>query len=104
MKATSFLGGVEVFQIIIQVIRSKFVAVLLGPTGMGIVGLLSSTISLITGFTAFGIRTSAIKNIAEAHGTGNETRISTVITVLPVRLRPNSESDVSQGFLVVNNV
>ena len=43
MKATSLFGGVQIFQIIISVIRSKFVAILLGPSGMGIVGLLAST-------------------------------------------------------------
>ncbi len=33
MKATSIFGGVQVFQIIIQIIRSKFVALYLGPMG-----------------------------------------------------------------------
>ncbi len=82
MKATSLFGGVQVFQIIIQVIRSKFVAVLLGPAGMGIVGLLTSTLGLIAGITNFGLSTSAVKDIAEAHGTENETRVATVIIVL----------------------
>ena len=43
VKATSLFGGVQFFQIIISVIRSKFVAILLGPAGMGIVGLLTAT-------------------------------------------------------------
>jgi len=34
VKATSLFGGVQVFNIIISIIRSKFIAVLLGPTGM----------------------------------------------------------------------
>ena len=82
MKATSLFGGVQVFQIIIQVIRSKFIAVLLGPSGMGIVGLLSSTLGLIAGLTNFGIGTSAVKNIAEANSTGDETRIAKVVVVM----------------------
>lgn len=82
MKATSIFGGVQVFQIIIQIIKSKFVAVLLGPEGMGIVGLLTSTLGLMSGLTNFGLGTSAVKNIAEANGTGNSTRISTVVTVV----------------------
>lgn len=82
MAATSLFGGVQVFQIIIQIIRSKFVAVLLGPAGMGIVGLLTSTLGLISGLTNFGLGTSAVKDIAEARSTENETRISTVIIVL----------------------
>jgi len=82
MKATSVFGGVQVFQILIRIIRSKFIAVLLGPTGMGIAGLLSATSGLIAGLTNFGLGTSAVKNIAAAHGSGNETRVSTVATVI----------------------
>jgi len=82
MKATSIFGGVQVFQIIIQIIRSKFIAILLGPIGMGIAGLLTTTTNFIGVLADFGLGTSAVKDIAAAHGTGNETRISTVATVL----------------------
>jgi len=82
MKATSLFGGVQVFQIIIQIIKSKFVAVLLGPTGMGIMGLLNSTTDLISNMTNFGLRTSAVKDIAAAYGTNDEKRIVFVVTVI----------------------
>lgn len=82
MKATSLFGGVQVFQIIISVVRSKFVAILLGPSGMGIVGLLTSTTGLVAGLTNFGLGTSAIKNISEASATEDEHRISKVISVM----------------------
>lgn len=81
MKATSIFGGVQVFQILIQIIRSKFIAVLLGPNGIGILGLLSSTTGLISGLTSFGLGTSAVKDIAAAHGNGDKTRISIVTLV-----------------------
>lgn len=81
-KATTLFGGVQAFQIIITIVRSKFVAILLGPTGMGIVGLLTSTTGLITGLTNFGLGTSAVKDISEANGTQDEKRISTVINVM----------------------
>lgn len=82
MKATSLFGGVQVFNIIISIIRSKFIAVLLGPAGMGIVGLLNSTTGLIAGITNFGLSTSAIRDISASEATGNQTRISVVVTVL----------------------
>lgn len=82
MKATSLFGGVQVFQIIISIVRSKFVALLLGPAGMGIVGLLTSTTGLVAGLTNFGLGTSAIKNISEANATGDEQRVATVIAVM----------------------
>ena len=71
MKATSIFGGVQVYNIIISVIRSKFIAVLLGPTGMGISGLLTSTTGLIGNITNLGLSTSAVKNVAAANASGD---------------------------------
>lgn len=82
LKATSIFGGVQVFNIIVSIIRSKFIAILLGPTGMGISGLLTSTTGLTSALTNFGLGTSAVKNVAAAGATSNDTRISTVVTVL----------------------
>jgi len=82
MKATSLFGGVQVFNILIAIIRSKVVAVLLGPTGMGIIGLLNATTGMLSSLTNFGIGVSAVKNVSEAHSKGNETRIATIIIVL----------------------
>lgn len=82
MKATSIFGGVQVFQIIISIVRSKFIAILLGPTGIGINSLLNSSTGLIAGLTNFGLGTSAVKNVAAAHGTGDLKRVSIVVKVL----------------------
>ncbi len=81
MKATSLFGGVQVFNIIIAIIRSKIIAVLLGPAGMGIVGLLTSTTGLVSSLTNFGLGTSAIRDIAAANESGNQHRINKVVTV-----------------------
>jgi len=82
LKATSIFGGVQVFKIIIAVITSKVIALLLGPVGMGIIGLFNSTISLISGLTNFGLGTSAVKDVAAASATENDTRIATIVKVL----------------------
>lgn len=81
-KATAIFGGVKIFQIIISIIRSKIIAVLLGPTGMGISGLLTSTINLIGTVSNLGLGTSSVKNVAEANATGNNVRISMIIIIL----------------------
>lgn len=81
-KATSLFGGVQVYQILIQIIRSKIVAVLLGPSGFGIAGLYSSAIDLIKQVTSLGISQSAVRDVSEANGTGNIKRISRTVTIL----------------------
>lgn len=81
-KATSLFGGVQVYQILIGVIKSKFIAILLGPAGMGIQGLYQSTLDLIKSLSAFGLEQSAIRDISEANGSGDNQQIGkTVATV-----------------------
>lgn len=82
LKATSIFGSVQVFSILISIIRSKIIAVLLGPIGIGVEGLFNSTIGLISGITNFGLETSSIKNVAAANSTGDKIKIATIVTVL----------------------
>lgn len=81
-KSTAIFGGVQVFNILIQLIRSKLIAVILGPSGMGLFGLLNSTLSLISNLSNFGLGISAVKNISHANSTGDQKKISTTIIIL----------------------
>ncbi|MFA6275986.1 MAG: oligosaccharide flippase family protein [Pedobacter sp.] len=80
-KATSIFGGVQVVNILILVIRSKFIAVLLGPAGMGVASLLISTTNFLSSLTHFGLGSSAVKNVAVANGTGDEHKLGQTIAV-----------------------
>ena len=81
-KATSLFGGVQVYQILIQIIKSKFVAILLGPSGIGIMGLYTSGLQFIQQLTNFGLASSAVRDVAEANGSGDSLRISKTIKVV----------------------
>jgi len=81
-KATSLFGGVQVLQILIGIVRVKFVAVLLGTTGVGIMGLLNAPVELIISITGLGIAFSAVRDIAEAHGSGDQKKIAVAIKTL----------------------
>lgn len=81
-KATSLFGGVQVFNILIGIIRVKFVAILLGTTGVGIMGLLNAPLELIVSITGLGIAFSAVRDISEAHVKGNGKDISNTIITL----------------------
>lgn len=81
MKATSLFGGVQVLNIIIAIVRSKFIAVLLGPLGMGIAGLLNSTTNFVGTVTNFGLGVSAVRDVAAASSTNDEERIAKTVTV-----------------------
>ena len=81
-KATSLFGGVQAYQILIGVIKSKFVAVLLGPMGMGIQGLYQSAIQLIQSFSSLGLSQSAVRDVSEANGSGDSKRIGLTVAVV----------------------
>jgi O-antigen/teichoic acid export membrane protein len=80
-KSTSLFGAVQIFNIIIAITRSKFIAVLLGPIGMGIAGLLNSTTGLIGALTNFGLGTSAVKNVAAANAKGDNEYVAKIVTI-----------------------
>jgi len=80
-KATSLFGGVQVFQILVTILRSKIIAVLLGPAGMGISGLFNSATGTVSWLTSMGLDTSAVKNISEANAKEDEERVGLVISV-----------------------
>ncbi len=78
-KATSIFGGVQVFNILIGIIRSKIVAVLLGTSGYGFMGLLNAPIGFITNLTGLGISFSAVRDISAANETGDQVKLSTTL-------------------------
>ena len=82
MKATSLFGGVQVFNILISVIRSKAIALLVGPIGFGVIGLLNSTLRIIGDFTKVGLDTSAVKEISEQNTQADNSKVSEIISVL----------------------
>ncbi len=82
IKATSIFGSVQVIIILISIVRSKFIAVLLGPIGIGISGMLTATTGILSGLTNFGLGTSAVRDISTAYDSGNIKRIAIVANVL----------------------
>jgi O-antigen/teichoic acid export membrane protein len=79
VKATSIFGGVQVFTILISMVRTKFVAVLLGMTGVGIINLLNSPLIFITGLTGLGISYSVIRDISQSAEKGDENKLARTI-------------------------
>jgi O-antigen/teichoic acid export membrane protein len=82
LNATSLFGGVQFINIIISLVRSKVIALLIGPFGMGISSLLLSTMRLINGITNLGLERSAVKDISLANNESNQQDIGKTISVL----------------------
>lgn len=82
IKATGIIGGAQFISILIGVVRTKIIAILLGPAGVGITGMLQSIIDLVRNLTGFGLNYSAVKDIAEADASEDNAKINKIITVL----------------------
>ena len=82
LKYTSIFGGVQGLNILISLVRNKIVALLLGPSGMGLISLFNSTIQLLSQATNLGISFSAVRNVSELINAGDEARITHFIKVV----------------------
>ena len=82
LKATSIFGGVQIVTIFFSIIRTKFAAVLLGPAGMGIVGLFSSTIDFFGAATNFGLSTAGVRSLAEVSNDENQVKTGRTISIV----------------------
>jgi O-antigen/teichoic acid export membrane protein len=82
LKATGVFGMMQVMKMIISIIGSKFVAVFLGPIGIGTVGLLTNTLNIIMSISSFGIATTSVREIAVSATDENPEKLSETISVL----------------------
>src|ERR1019366_1270384 len=76
LKSTLIMGGSSAVQVLLGIVRTKFVAVLLGPTGVGLMGVYTSITTMVNTLTELGARTSGVRQIAEATATGDEDRVA----------------------------
>ncbi len=71
LKFTGVFGGVQGLNVLVGLVRNKFVALLLGPDGMGLVSLFNTTVQLISQATHLGVSLSAVRNISEYYDAGD---------------------------------
>lgn len=82
LKSSSIVGGAQGVNYLISMIRGKAVAVLLGPSGIGLVGMYTTILGFIGTFASLGISSSAVREIAEADSASDEIRLAKSVKVL----------------------
>lgn len=78
LKSSSIIGGASIINILIALVRTKLIAVLLGPTGIGLVSIYTGLLSSATAVATMGIGTVGTRQIAEAHGKDDEHTLAVV--------------------------
>ncbi|MDT0631814.1 O-antigen translocase [Rubrivirga sp. S365] len=68
LRATSIVGGGSLITILVGLARAKGVALLIGPAGLGIIGLLTSVMTTATTVLGLGLASSSVRSVAAAVG------------------------------------
>jgi len=85
LKATSAFGGMQVLLILINLVRGKFVALFLGPDGMGISSLLTTSTNTLIKMSSLGLNLAIVKEIAAKKERGESLAALLLITTRLVR-------------------
>lgn len=82
LKSSALIGGSTAVNMLFSIIRNKAMAVLLGTSGFGVLGLYVSIADLVRSVAGLGINTSGVRQIAEAIGSGDTERVARTVTTL----------------------
>ncbi len=82
LESSSIIGGAQVINLVIGLVRTKFVAVLIGPTGIGLLGIYLSINEMTAKIAGMGIQTSGVRDVAKFCGDGDENGVAKTITTL----------------------
>lgn len=76
IKSTGIVGTSQVFTVALQIVRTKIIALLLGPTGVGLLGIYNNIVDMVRNATGLGINFSGVREIAQACGSNDESTVA----------------------------
>lgn len=82
VKSSSIIGGSQVITLLIALARSKLIAVLIGPSGMGMLSIYQSITGVVSTIAGLGINTTGVREISQYHGKGDPVRIAKTVRIL----------------------
>lgn len=68
LRSSSIVGGAEVIKYGVGLVRTKLIALLLGPSGIGLLGLYNTLQQVLVTFAGGGVSFSAVREIAKEGG------------------------------------
>lgn len=82
LRSSSIVGGAQAANYIIALVRTKFAAVLLGPSGVGLIGLYLSTVGMVQTLAGLGVASSGVREVANANSSGNADHLAQTVKTL----------------------
>lgn len=80
-KTTFLFGFVQVARLLVAVVKNKVVALLLGPSGLGVISIYNNAISLIKTGASLGVNQSAVKDVSTALSSNDSYKLSRTIGI-----------------------
>lgn len=75
LRSSLLVGGASLLVVVIGLVRTKLLALLLGPAGFGLMGLLTSIADVARSLAGLGLNGSGVRQIAAAAASGESDRI-----------------------------
>ena len=82
LRSSAVVGGSTLLNVLIGIVRTKLMAMLLGPAGFGLMGAYTAITDVTRSVAEMGVQRSGVRQIAEAVGTDDKLRIARTVTVL----------------------
>jgi PST family polysaccharide transporter len=82
LKSSALIGASSLVNIALGAIRTKAMALMLGPAGVGLMGAFFMILELARSLSQLGIASSGVRQIAEASASGDERRVAVTNHVL----------------------
>lgn len=82
LKSSSLIGGAQAINLLLGMVRLKFAAVLIGPVGVGMIGTYQAIQGLGASIAGLGIQQSAVRDVVEAVGKGDQLMVGRIIFAL----------------------
>jgi O-antigen/teichoic acid export membrane protein len=82
LKYMGVFGSVQGLNLVMGLVRNKLIAVLLGPSGMGLASLFNTSVAFLSKTTGLGLSFSAVRNISEAYEQQDEAALLRHIQII----------------------
>ncbi len=79
LKSLGVFGSVQLITVVCGILKTKFVALWLGPAGVGLLGIFNGAVEMITTFSQLGVRQTAVRDIALSRGSSS---LATTVSVV----------------------
>ena len=79
LRSSAVVGGASALTLLIGVTRTKAMAMILGPAGFGLMGMLTSIVDSASSVASMGINASGVRQIAASVGANEVHRIAATV-------------------------